>query len=149
MVFAKYIMPLFFIAVGVVYFVLSINLPEAKLGNPNAPSYFPIMISVLITVSSVIYLFNVWRKGETETSDIPALFERRTLIIIAATLVLSIFYTLLFNVIGFLYSTLLFLGALLFVINGIKKWKSNIIVTVIFTYAAWYVFSELLNVSLP
>lgn len=149
MVFAKYLTPLFFIAVGVVYFFLSINLPEAKLGNPNTPSYFPIMISILITVSSVVYMLNVWRKGEKKNPDIAALFEKRTLVIIAGTLVLSIIYTLIFNVIGFLYSTLLFLGALLFVVNGIKKWKSNIIVTVIFTYAAWYVFSELLNVSLP
>lgn len=143
-------MPVFFILVSIIYFIMSINLPGAKLGSdPNTPRYFPVAIGIFLFIVSVIYLVNVWRKGEKENPEVSALFTKRTLYLIISTLVLSLIYSILFLRIGFLVSTLIFFGALLFVVNGRKKWIANIVITVLFTFGTWYAFSELLNVSLP
>lgn len=77
------------------------------------------------------------------------LVANRTSFLIISTLILAIIYAFVFEKIGFLISTILFLGALLFVLNGRKKWVTNIVVSVIFSISAWYVFSQLLHVSLP
>ncbi|WP_404451559.1 tripartite tricarboxylate transporter TctB family protein [Virgibacillus necropolis] len=150
MKYTQYIMPVFFISVSIIYFIMSINLPGAKLGSdPNTPRYFPMAIGVFLFIVSVIYLVNVWRKGEKENPEVSALFSKRTLFLITSTLILSIIYSVLFLRIGFLASTLIFFGALLFVVNGKKKWIANIVITVLFTFGTWYAFSELLSVSLP
>lgn len=143
-------MPVFFIIVSIIYFFMSINLPEAKLGSdPNTPRYFPIAIAVFLFIFSCIYLINTWRKGDKENPEVSVLFSKRTLFLIVSTLILSVIYSLLFMKVGFLIATLFFFGALLFVVNGRKKWIANIVITVLFTFGTWYAFSELLNVSLP
>ncbi|WP_439709897.1 hypothetical protein [Staphylococcus equorum] len=43
----------------------------------------------------------------------------------------------------------MFLGVIMFLINGYKRWLQNILVTVIFSGIAWYTLAQLLNVSLP
>ncbi|WP_250543369.1 tripartite tricarboxylate transporter TctB family protein, partial [Staphylococcus pseudoxylosus] len=60
-----------------------------------------------------------------------------------------IIYAFIFEPFGFLISTILFLGCIMFLINGYKRWLQNILVTVIFSGIAWYTFSQLLDVSLP
>lgn len=143
-------MPVFFILVSIIYFIMSINLPPAKLGgDPNTPSYFPMAIGAFLFIVSVIYLVRVLVKGEKENSEVSALFSKRTLFLIGSTLILSILYSVLFLRVGFVISTLIFLGLLLFVVNGRKKWIANIAITILFTFGCWYAFSELLNVSLP
>ena len=77
------------------------------------------------------------------------LLERATLLRIIFTIVFALVYALLFEPLGFLISTILFLGAVLFLINGFKHWFQNILVTIIFSAIAWYTFSQLLDVSLP
>jgi len=77
------------------------------------------------------------------------LVANRTPFLIISTLVLAIIYAFVFEKIGFLISTILFLGGLLFVINGRKKWVTNIVISFVFSFTAWYAFSQLLKVSLP
>ncbi|MGJ5708507.1 tripartite tricarboxylate transporter TctB family protein, partial [Staphylococcus equorum] len=73
----------------------------------------------------------------------------KTFIRIVLTIVLTVIYALIFERLGFLISTIIFLGAIMFLINGYKRWLQNILVTVIFSGIAWYTFAQLLNVSLP
>ncbi len=64
-------------------------------------------------------------------------------------MVLGILYANIFYKIGFIYSTLIFLGGILFLVNGIRGWKANISVTVVFTLAVWYIFQKLFLIQLP
>lgn len=73
----------------------------------------------------------------------------KTLARIGVTIILGIIYSLIFETVGFLISTILFLGLLLFYLNGRKKWLVNIAVTAGFSFITWYGFSQLLGVSLP
>jgi putative tricarboxylic transport membrane protein len=51
--------------------------------------------------------------------------------------------------VGFIPSTLVFLGAMLFLINGSRAWKLNAVITLGFTFGAWYVFVRLFQINLP
>lgn len=77
------------------------------------------------------------------------LLQKKTLIRLGATVVMIIIYALIFERLGFLISTILFLGGVLFLINGVKHWLQNIIVALVFSGITWYTFSQLLDVSLP
>ncbi|KZE38673.1 tripartite tricarboxylate transporter TctB family protein [Bhargavaea cecembensis] len=142
-------MPIFLMVVGLGFLISAINLPKANLGNPNGPLYFPVGISILLIVLSVIYLIQELRKARESNDHIRELFSGRTPVLIISTIVLGVVYALIFETLGFLVSTILFLGALLFVVNGPRKWVSNIIVTLAFSFMTWYAFGELLGVSLP
>jgi len=141
--------PIFVIVLGIIFLIGTINLPKANLGNPNGPIYFPMGISILLLIFGIIYFLQELKNLDKDNEKIRQLFSGRVSKLIGWTVVFGVGYSLIFDMIGFLFSTILFLGALLFLINGVKKWKANIIVTLAFSYISWYSFSELLGVSLP
>lgn len=142
-------MPIFLILLSVVFLIGSFNLPKANLGNPNGPLYFPIGLSFLLLIFSVLYFFQELKTLNKENKKITQMLSGRTPKLIGLTVLLGVGYAFIFEIIGFLFSTVLFLGALLFVVNGKQKWKVNLIVTVCFSFLSWYAFSVLLGVSLP
>lgn len=141
--------PILMIVISLAFLINSFSIPKATMGNPNGPLYFPIGLSVFMFVLSVIYLINEIRNLNEENEDIKALFQGRVLKLIGVSIVLGIIYALIFEKLGFLISTIIFLGGLLFYVNGVKKWLVNIIVAVAFSFVTWYSFAELLGVSLP
>lgn len=145
----KLSVPIFLIVVSIVFLIATINLPEANLGNPNEPIYFPMGISILLLIFGIVYFFQEFKNLDKDNEKIRQLFAGRVPKLVIWTVVLGIAYALIFDIIGFLFSTILFLGALLFLLNGVKKWKANIIVTIVFSVVSWYSFSQLLGVSLP
>jgi putative tricarboxylic transport membrane protein len=68
---------------------------------------------------------------------------------IVLTCLACIIYAILFNRIGYVLSTIVFLEAMLLLFNGKKKWKTNTIVAVVFSVFIYIVFSKLLGVILP
>ncbi|MGP4079956.1 tripartite tricarboxylate transporter TctB family protein [Pseudalkalibacillus sp. R45] len=145
----KLAFPAVLLLISCTFLIASFNVPKANLGNPNGPLYFPVGLSVLMLVFSIIYTIQELKKLNHENVQIRELIAGRTPKLIGITVLLGIGYAFIFERIGFLFATILFLGALLFFINGVKKWKANIIVSICFSFISWYAFSELLGVSLP
>lgn len=142
-------MPAAMILISSIFLISSFAIPKATLGNPNGPLYFPIGLSIFMLVLSIVYLFNEIKTLHQHNEKIQSLFEGRTMKLIGVTIALGVVYSFIFEVLGFLVSTMIFLGCLIFYVNGIKKWLVNIIVTVAFSFITWYSFSKLLGVSLP
>ncbi|QDP39949.1 tripartite tricarboxylate transporter TctB family protein [Radiobacillus deserti] len=145
----KLAMPTLLLVLGCSFLIASFQIEKSNLGNPNGPLYFPIGLSILLLLFSFMYLAQEWKKREEDHKVISQLLTGRTPKLIGLTILLGVGYSLLFERVGFLISTFLFLGTLLFVLNGKKKWMTNIIVAVCFSFFSWYAFSELLGVSLP
>lgn len=149
MTIARLIVPSICILIGTVYLIMTLNLPDARLGDADAPKYFPIIVAIFFIVMSIVYFIKEYLAHYEVREDVKLLFKKDTLFLIIATLVLSLIYTLIFERLGYLFSTILFLGALLFLINGKNKWLANILVSFLFSIGTWYVFTQLLDVSLP
>lgn len=142
-------MPVLMILISLTFLIGSFAIPKATLGNPNGPSYFPIGLSVFMFILSVVYLFNELKTVKVFHGGIKDLLDKKTLRLIGITIILGVTYSFIFDRLGFLISTIIFLGLLLFYLNGLKKWLVNIIVTLSFSFITWYGFSQLLGVSLP
>lgn len=142
-------MPVAMILISSIFLISSFAIPKATLGNPNGPLYFPVGLSIFMLVLSIVYLINELRTLNEHNEKILALFQGRTMKLIGVTIALGVIYSFIFERVGFLIATMIFLGCLLFYVNGVKKWLVNIVVTVAFSFITWYGFSELLGVSLP
>lgn len=143
-------MPILLILISIVYLILTFNLPESNVGNPTAAMNYPLLIGFALLILSIVYLFNEYKLSKKEKFDNYNVFKDKELAMKFLGVVgLCLIYTLLFERVGFLISTSLFLLALLFLINGKEKWIVNIVVSLTFSFATWYSFSELLGVSLP
>ena len=135
---------------GIVYAIQAFNLPKAMIGNPWAPVYFPIGLGILMACLGLLQIVLEARKGLTNLEGVKRpKFQASSLKLIFGAAALCILYALIFERLGFIISTLIFLGALLFLINGPKAWKLNSILTAGFTFGAWYMFVKLFQINLP
>lgn len=136
--------------VGIIYSINAMTIPKAAVGNPLAPIYFPLGIGVLMGVIGVILIVQSLARGNSLSAN-----EKRTSKdkgypkLIAITVAICLVYAFIFNRAGYLVSTLLFLGSILFLVNGRKGWLVNILVTVIFTFGIQYLFEKVLMIGLP
>ncbi len=138
------------IFIGIVYTIQAFHLPKAMIGNPWAPVYFPVGLGILMAGLGLLLVVLEAKKGLTNLEGVKRPnFQAASLKLIFGTAGLCILYALIFERLGFILATLIFLGALLFLINGPKAWKINTILTLGFTFGAWYVFVKLFQINLP
>jgi len=146
----RYIVPIFLIALSLIYLILTFNLPEARTGNPSAAMYYPLLIGFALLILSIFYLFNeIVLSKKAEFDNYEVFKDKQLSIQFLIVLAFCLIYSVLFERVGFLISTLLFLLALLFLVNGRRQWITNIVISVAFAFITWYSFAELLGVSLP
>lgn len=145
------------IVLGISYTILTLNLPEAAIGRPNAPKAFPLALGILITLLSVALLVQQIMKVRAESASrhpsqektqgiFPLEHHTKQIII---TVINGVLYGLLFSRIGYVLSTIIFLGGELLLFNGKKKWKTVLIVSLIFSLFIYILFNKLLGVYLP
>lgn len=145
----RFLIPGITIVIAIVYLILTYNLPQSHVGDPTAAQKYPLLIGYALLVLSILYLLTELKNKESVKEAFKIFADKELTIKVIVVLVLCLIYTFIFERVGFLISTILFLGALLFLINGTKKWLMNIIIALVFSFVTWYAFAELLRVSLP
>lgn len=136
---------------GAVYGIQAMGLPRARIGNPMAPIYFPMGLAVIMVFLGAVTFFIEWRKGlnSDDKSKRPQ-FHLKSMKLILYVIGLCLVYTFLFDRLGFVLSTILFLMAMLTIINsGRQKLLQNAVITVVFSFGMWYVFVNIFQISLP
>lgn len=138
---------------GIVYTVLSLSLPKASVGNPIEPIIFPLICGVGMTLCGFLLLITERKKwADEEKKEVKKEQKEISLDtkLIIFTCAMGILYGLLFDKIGYVLSTTLFIGSLLFALNdGLKKWKTNILVAIGFSVGIYVMFNYLLGIPLP
>jgi len=141
-----------FLVIGLSYLIMVYQLPDASIGNPNAPKIFPGMLGVLMVGLAITVLVQEARtvaaSGHQTSSDGAGL-DKENLIQIGLTTVCAIIYALLFDRLGYVLATIIFLEGVLSIFNGYKNWKQNTLVAVIFSIVVYVLFFKILNVYLP
>lgn len=145
-------------AFGVIYTVLSYNLPRAVIGKPMDPVIFPLILGIGMTLCGILLLLEkgkqkegapkVKEAKEAKKFTLKGMTQDTKLIIF--TCATGILYGLLFEPLGYVLSTIIFMGSLLFAVNdGIKKWKTNVLVAVGFSLCIYVLFYHFLGIPLP
>lgn len=138
------------IAVGLTYMIMAFNFPDATVGRPMEPKIFPIMLGIALTILGFALLVDELIKSsnnkDKETIKISFGNNGKK---IAVTIVNAIVYALLFNILGYVLSTIIFLEIELLIFGGLKSWKISTIVSILFSVIAFLIFNTLLGLYLP
>lgn len=134
---------LFIIAAAYLY--LSYQLPNYPY-TPVDADVIPKGLGILMLVLSVALYFSRAKETEAEKKkrDIPA----RELLVIAAVFAMIFVYIVLFETIGFVVMTALFIFFSSWFL-GYKKWKVNVMVSLLFPIVLYAIFVNALGISLP
>lgn len=136
---------LFLFIVAAVYLYLSYQLPN----YPYAPidaDVIPKGLGILMLILSVALFFSRAKEAEGEKTkrDIP----KKELLVLVAVFAMIFSYIILFEIIGFIIMTSLFIFfCSLFL--GYRKLKTNIVVSLLFPIIMYVIFVNALGISLP
>lgn len=128
-----------------VYLYLSFQLPN----YPYAPidaDVIPKGLGILMLILSVALFFS--RAVETEAEKAKRNIPKKELLVLLAVFAMIFFYILLFEMIGFIVMTAVFIFFCSWFL-GYEKWKTNIIVSILFPLGMYVIFVFALGISLP
>lgn len=146
----SFISGIFSLVLGIGYTIVAFGLEKAAIGRPLEPRIFPVMLGVSLIVLSIVMIAKEIAKGEVKQKTEKGTEKKRSnLVRILLTALLSVIYAFLFDRVGYVISTVLFLEGVLWVFNGIEKWKTNTIVALVFSLFIYILFAKLLGVYLP
>ncbi len=130
---------------AVIYGFSTINATGAGATFLSGTKIFPAMVIILTAVLSlVIFLQDYLGKAEGKKLEI----DKKVAVTIGKCTVIFIVYTLVFEHLGYILSTIVLLMGLLSILNK-GKLKQNLIISVAFSAIAYFIFSKLLAISLP
>lgn len=136
--------------IGFVYTLSTFLLPDAKIGIANEPKIFPGILGVCLLVLGAILMVQEIRlhvqESRSATKAKPAGDELKNILF---TLLNGLLYALLFERIGYVLATFVFLDIQLFIFRGMKTWKSTLLISLIFSLVAFFLFNSLMGVYLP
>ena len=131
------------IVLALLFLIPALGFPPARAGTPG-PGYFPIIVSTIIIILSVILAVTYLRdketyfqKNETERSNTP------TLLITCGAVIL---YPIFFWFLPFIPLTIVYMVFLNWVYK--RTWKFNIPFSVLFTVTLYVIFARFLRVML-
>ncbi len=140
--------------IGIAYGWGAWTLPRASFGNATGHIIYPVMLGILMTVlgAALVARELLARKTESgkEAGDSPK-FGKLTKHgkEIGLAIAASVVYAFLFEPLGYVFSTILYLGAVLFLVNGRVKVVRTVLVAVLFSVGVYVLFSVLLGIQLP
>ncbi|HSV55819.1 MAG TPA: tripartite tricarboxylate transporter TctB family protein [Magnetospirillaceae bacterium] len=137
------------VAVGGIYTITAIMLPEMRMGDRLGPKIFPVIVGSLSVLAGLILILGDLRKGKTSAkTDFNFLEHKSIWIKILLTTAAGIIYGLTLEILGFLIPTTLFM---LFISTLINKGRivQNLVLSAAFTAISYGVFAVALRLSLP
>lgn len=166
----KTIKPEFWLAICViagalVYLYADFQMPVTRMGDSLGPRAFPAMIGCALLLAGVLLLIEAFSKSkkhnmrehtapaaaEHEATPAPVLTKRERLhqsLILAAMVGWTVLYYAVFEQVGYLLATVVFLGGLLSYFHR-GHYRTNLLTAVGFALVVDLVFVHLLNVPLP
>ena len=108
---------------GIVYAVATFMLPEAALGRPHEPKIFPAILAVFLIVCGAILLVKEFKAQQLEKKQYGGInkISAKYVLQMLLTVVNGIAYTLMFDQIGYVFSTIIFLILQFLIFGGVKN----------------------------
>jgi putative tricarboxylic transport membrane protein len=139
------------LATAAAYLRATLALPHPELADPLGPQIFPILVSGGLLLCALLMVVDLWRTGD---GRIPVLlegnlpFDLHSTLMVAGITTWTGAYFFMFERVGFLLSTVVFLLGLMSVFNAGHR-VANLCTAAGFTIGAWLLFTRVLSVRLP
>lgn len=134
-----------FIIFGIWFLINGIALPGAMNNADIGPAVFPVLLSVLIIIFSIVLIVQTFKNLKNGSNGRITINRIFNVVCFAGLMVL---YAALLPRIGYYISTAIFFP-LLILASGEKSWKKVVFITVGFIAFASVAFDILLGVPLP
>lgn len=136
--------------IGFVYTLSTFLLPDAKIGVAFEPKIFPGILGIALLALGIVLTVQEIRlvaKDKNQAGKASFVGEEQRNILF--TLLNGLLYAVLFDRIGYIFATFVFLNIQLFIFRGKKTWKSTLLISLIFSVVAFVLFNTLMGVYLP
>ena len=137
------------IILAVVYLYATTLIPSLEIGDPLGPKAFPRLLGICLLIAAGLLALEMWRDHKAKVPP-PAegeLAPWRHIGVIAAVTVWTGIYYLVFEKLGYVVATSIYLLALMAWFHR-GKWVSNVITTLLFAGLSYWMFVKL-DVRLP
>ncbi len=133
-----------------VYFWATSKIPTLEIGDPLGPKAFPRLLGIGLLIAAAMLLAEILkaRKSEPDEDAKAGPQDISSYKIVAGVVVATGAYFALFELLGYAISTSLFLLVMTHFFNKGKLW-TNIITSVVYGFASYYIFTAALGVNLP
>jgi putative tricarboxylic transport membrane protein len=134
-----------------IYFWATSQIPTLEIGDPLGPKAFPRLLGVGLLIAAAMLLAEMLKESKARKSEPAAAEEPQdtsTYKIVAGVVVVTAIFFALFEPLGYAISTSLFLLVMTWYFNKGKRW-TNILTSLIYGFASYYIFTSLLGVNLP
>ena len=133
-----------------VYFYATEQLPSLEIGDPLGPKAFPRLLGIGLIITAVVMLFEILkaRKAPAQKAAAPDPQARGAHIVVAAIALWTLVFFLLFERLGFVLATSVYLLVLTSYFNR-GKWVANVLTSILFSVIGYLMFTKLLGVNLP
>jgi putative tricarboxylic transport membrane protein len=133
-----------------VYFYATEKLPSLEIGDPLGPKAFPRLLGIGLVITAIILLIEIIRgRKPAAASDVPSRgpTDKYSYIIVGGVTVWTFLYFLVFESLGYVISTSLYLLVLTMCLNR-GRWIQNVLTSVLFSLGSYLMFVKLLGVNL-
>lgn len=137
-----------------VYFWATAQIPSLELGDPLGPKAFPRMLGVGLLLGAAMLLVEIMRNtakarlsAEQGIKSTEPKWDRHHWLVVAIAVWTAI-YIVIFEPLGFIISTMVYLLALTAYFNR-GRWLMNVLTSVLFAAISYFMFTKLLGVNLP
>ena len=136
------------VLVAALYLYGSTQIPSLEIGDPLGPKAFPQLLGIGLLIASAMLGLEMWRSRARNTPEVERYpFEPRVIAVLAAVVVWTGVYYLVFIDLGYIVATALYLLPLMAYFNR-GKWVPNIVTAALFPNLTYWLFTQL-DVSLP
>ena len=131
-----------------VYFWATAQIPSLELGDPLGPKAFPRILGVGLLISAAMLLAEILRdRKKAQTEPAPAWRWEPHQWVVVAISVWTAIYILVFEHLGFMISSAIYLLVLTAYFNR-GRWLMNVLTSVLFSGIGYFAFTKLLGVNL-
>ncbi len=131
-----------------VYFWATAQIPSLELGDPLGPKAFPRMLGVGLLIAAAMLLAEILRDRKTaKTAGTEAMKWERHHWVVVAVAAWTALYVALFEPLGYMLATLIFLAGLTGYFNR-GRHLMNVLTCVLFVIISYVAFTKLLGVNL-
>jgi putative tricarboxylic transport membrane protein len=138
-----------FLVFSGIYLALSLSLPLGRVARPG-PGMVPVGIGIVLTFLSLLYAIEVFffEKNRCVQKEEREVLARADMLRVAGVASLLVLYMIFFPLLGYTFSTIILVGAVLRLL-GMHGWIRIVLISILTSGCSYYFFSTILDVPLP
>jgi putative tricarboxylic transport membrane protein len=139
----------FIIVLAAVYFYATAQIPTLEIGDPLGPKAFPQLLGIALLITGAMLFVEILRarRGKDGQAKESPPFDRAQIRVVGAVTVWTFAYFLVFEPLGYVIASALYLLPLMAYFNR-GKWTANVLTAVLFSLLSYVLFTHVLGVTL-